>query len=93
MCLFSYSDMKMISSRWQVDKEAIGLSRVQQLISHLWVSCLYQISVNFIFIHVYTASIKSISRSFVQVIYHSMGELLLFYIQYVVLLLMLLCSL
>ena len=38
------------SSRWQVDKEAIGLSRVQQF-SHLCVARPYQISVNFIFKH------------------------------------------
>ena len=36
------------SSRWQVDKEAFGLSRVQQF-SHLCVARPYQISVNSIF--------------------------------------------
>ena len=40
------------SSRWQVDKGAIGLSRVQQF-SHLCVARPYQISVNSIFKHIY----------------------------------------
>ena len=45
--------------RWQVDKEAIGLSRVQQF-SHLCVARPYQISVNSIFKHIHTTSINSI---------------------------------
>ena len=47
-----------ISSRWQVDKEAIGLSRVQQF-SHLCVTRPYQISVNSIFEHIHTISINT----------------------------------
>ena len=47
------------SSRWQVDKEAIGLSRVQQF-SHLCVARPYQISVNSIFKHIHTTSINTI---------------------------------
>ena len=40
------------SSRWQVDKEAIGLTRVQQL-SHVCVARPYQIYVNFILKHIH----------------------------------------
>ena len=47
------------SSRWQVDKEAIGLSRVQQF-SHLCVARPYQITVNSIFKHIHTTSINTI---------------------------------
>ena len=47
------------SSRWQVDKEAIGLSRVQQF-SHQCVARPYQISVNSIFKHIHTTSINTI---------------------------------
>ena len=47
------------SSRWQVEKEAIGLSRVQQF-SHLCVARPYQISVSSIFKHIYTTSINTI---------------------------------
>ena len=59
------------SSRWQVDKEAIGLSRVQQF-SHLCVARPYQISVNSIFKHIHTTSIKinTIIWQFVPFIYH-----------------------
>ena len=58
------------SSRWQVDKEAIGLSRVQQF-SHLHVARPYQISVNSIFKHIHTTvlaltqSIGSLFHSFI----------------------------
>ena len=57
------------SSRWQEDKEAIGLSRVQKL-SHLCVACPYQISVNSIFKHIHTTSINTIIWQFVPFIYH-----------------------
>ena len=57
------------SSRWQVDKEAIGLSRVQQF-SHLCVARPYQISVNSIFKHIHTTSINTIVWQFVPFIYH-----------------------
>ena len=57
------------SSRCQVDKEAIGLSRVQQF-SHLCVARLYQISVNSIFKHIHTTSINTIIWQFVPFIYH-----------------------
>ena len=57
------------SSRWQVDKEAIGLSRVQQF-SHLCVARPYQISVNSIFKHIHTTSINTIIWQFVPFIYH-----------------------
>ena len=50
------------SSRWQVDKEAIGLSRVQPY-SHLCVARPYQISVNSIFKHIHTTS--SLFHSFI----------------------------
>ena len=50
---------QITSSRWQVDKEAIGLSRVQQF-SHLCVARPYQISVNSIFKHIHTTSINTI---------------------------------
>ena len=52
------------SSRWQVDKEAIGLSRVQQF-SHLCVDHPYQIYANSIFKHIHTTSINTIIRQFV----------------------------
>ena len=57
------------SSRWQADKEAIGLSRVQQF-SHLCVARPYQISVNSIFKHIHTTSINTIIWQFVPFIYH-----------------------
>ena len=57
------------SSRWQVDKEAIGLSRVQQF-SHLCVARPYQISVKSIFKHIHTTSINTIIWQFVPFIYH-----------------------
>ena len=57
------------SSRSQVDKEAIGLSRVQQF-SHLCVARPYQISVNSIFKHIHTTSINTIIWQFVPFIYH-----------------------
>ena len=47
------------SSRWQMDKEATSLSRVQQF-SHLCVALPYQISVNSIFKHIHTTSINTI---------------------------------
>ena len=53
----------------QVDKEAIGLSRVQQF-SHLCVARPYQISVNSIFKHIHTTSINTIIWQFVPFIYH-----------------------
>ena len=59
------------SSRWQVDKKAIGLSRVQQF-SHLCVASPYQIAVNSIFNHIHTTSINTIIRQFVPFIYHPM---------------------
>ena len=57
------------SSRWQVDKEAINLSRVQQL-CHLCVARPNQISVNSIFKHILTTSINTIIWQFVPFIYH-----------------------
>ena len=57
------------SSRWQVDKKAIGLSRVQQF-SHLCVARPYQMSVNSIFKHIHTTSINTIIWQFVPFIYH-----------------------
>ena len=57
------------SSRWQVDKEAIGLLRVQQF-SHLCAARPYQISVNSIFKHIHTTSINIIIWQFVPFIYH-----------------------
>ena len=57
------------SSRWQVDKEANGLSRVQQF-SHLCVARPYQISVNSIFKHIHTTSINTIIWQLVPFIYH-----------------------
>ena len=57
------------SSRWQVNKEAIGLSRVQQF-SHLCVARPYQISVNSIVKHIHTTSINTIIWQFVSFIYH-----------------------
>ena len=57
------------NSRWQVDKEAIGLSRVQQF-SHLCVAHPYQISVNSIFKHIHTTSINTIIWHFVPFVYH-----------------------
>ena len=57
------------SSRWQVDKEAIGLSIVQQF-SHLCVARPYQISVNSIFKYIHTTSINTIIWQFVPFIYH-----------------------
>ena len=56
------------SSRWQVDKEAIGLSRVQQF-SHLCAARPYQISVNSSFKHIHTTSINTIIWQFVPFIY------------------------
>ena len=56
------------SSWWQLDKEAIGLSRVQQL-SHLCVAHPYQICVNYIFKHIHTTSINTIIWQFVPFIY------------------------
>ena len=50
-------------SRWQVDKEVICLSRVQQF-SHLCVARPYQISVNSIFEHIHTTSINTIIWQF-----------------------------
>ena len=61
------------SSRWQVDKEAIGLSRVQQF-SHLSVARPYQIFVNSIFKHIHTTSINTIIWQFVPFIYHPLWE-------------------
>ena len=58
-----------ISSRWQVDKEAIDLLRVQQF-SHLCVARPYQISVNSIFKHIHTTSINTVIWQFVPFIYH-----------------------
>ena len=55
--------------RWQVDKEAIGLSRVQQL-SQLCVARPYQISANSIFKHIHTTSINTIIWQFVPFIYY-----------------------
>ena len=57
------------SSRWQVDKEAIGLLRVQQF-SYLCVAHPYQISVDSIFKHIHTTSINTIIWQFVPFIYH-----------------------
>ena len=57
------------SSRWQVDKEAIGLSRVQQF-SHICVARPYQISVNSIFKHIHTTTINTIIWQFVPFMYH-----------------------
>ena len=54
----------------KVDKEAIGLSRVQQF-SHLCVAHPYQISVNSIFKHIHTISINPIIWQFVPFIYHT----------------------
>ena len=48
------------SSRWQVDKEAIGLSRVQQF-SHLRIARPYQISVN-LFLNIFT--LLALTQSF-----------------------------
>ena len=56
-------------SQMAVDKEAIGLSRVQQF-SHLCVARPYQISVNSIFKHIHTTSINTIIWQFVPFIYH-----------------------
>ena len=56
-------------SRWQVDKEAIGLSRVQQFY-HLCIAHPYQISVNSILKHIHTTSINTIIWQFVPFIYH-----------------------
>ena len=53
----------------KVDKEAIGLSRVQKF-SHLYVAHPYQISVNSIFKHIHTTSINTIILQFVPFIYH-----------------------
>ena len=47
---FNKIAIQTTSSRWQVDKEAIGVSRVQQF-SHLCVARPYQISVNSTFKH------------------------------------------
>ena len=58
----------MASGR-QVDKEAIGLSRVQQF-SHLCVARHYQMSVNYIFKHIHTTSSNTIIWQFVPFIYH-----------------------
>ena len=58
-----------ISSRWQVDKEAIGLSRVQQFY-RLCVARPYHISINSIFKHIHTTSINTIIWQFVPFIYH-----------------------
>ena len=66
---FNKLPSRTTSSRWQVDKEAIGLSRVQQF-SHLCVACPYQISVNSIFKHIQTTSINTIIWQFVPFIYH-----------------------
>ena len=57
------------SSRWQVDKKAIGLLRVQQFY-HLCVACSDHISVNSIFKHIHTTSINTIIWQFVPFIYH-----------------------
>ena len=57
------------NSRWQVDKEAIGLSRVQQFY-HLCVARPYQISVNSMFKHIHTTCINTIIWQFVPLIYH-----------------------
>ena len=57
------------NSRWQVDKEAVGLSRVQQF-SHLCVACPYQIFVYSIFKNIHTTSINTIIWQFVPFIYH-----------------------
>ena len=57
------------SSRWQVDKEAIGLSRVQQF-SHLYVGRPFQISINSMFKHIHTTGINTIIWQFVPFIYH-----------------------
>ena len=66
---FNKLPSRTTSSRWQVDKEAIGLSRVQQF-SHLCVACPYQISVNSIFKHIHTTSINTIIWQFVPFINH-----------------------
>ena len=55
--------------QWQVDKEANGLSRVQQC-SHLCVTRPYEISINSMFKHIHTTSINTISWQFVLFIYH-----------------------
>ena len=47
------------SSRWQVDQEAIGLSRVQQCY-HLRVARPYHIYVNSILKHIHTTSVNTI---------------------------------
>ena len=52
-----------------MDKEATGLSRVQQF-SRLCVARPYQISVNYIFKHIHTTSINTIIWQFVPFIYH-----------------------
>ena len=57
------------SSRWQVDKEAISLSRVQQFYL-LCVARPYHISVNSMFKHIHTTSINTIIWQFVPFIYH-----------------------
>ena len=69
-----------ISSRWQMDMEAIGLSRVQQF-SHLCVACPYQISVNSIFKHIHTTSINTIIWQFVPLIFHPLWERVLSHVQ------------
>ena len=54
--------------RWQVDKEAIGLSRVQQCSS----TCITrppEICVNLVFKHIHAASSYTIRRQFVPFIY------------------------
>ena len=55
--------------RWQVDKEAIGLSRDQQFF-HLCVARPYQIYVNSILRHIHTTSINTFIWQFVPFIYH-----------------------
>ena len=57
------------SSWWQVDKEAIGLSIVQQLYN-LCEALPDQISVNSIVKHIHTTSIKTTIWQFVPFIYH-----------------------
>ena len=55
--------------RWQVDKEAIGLSRVQQCSSTYSPARPREICVNLVFKHIHAASSYTICRQFVPFIY------------------------
>ena len=62
--LYTYQNLTRLpsqtkSSRWQVDKEAIGLSRVQPCY-HLCIARPYDISVNSMFKHIHTTNINTL---------------------------------